>query len=45
MPEAHLPSDDEPVPVFGSWPAIYGAVIACAVLVMLAVAAFSHWRF
>jgi len=45
MSEPHSPSDDEPVPVFGSWRAIYGAVVACAVLVMLAVATFSRWRF
>jgi hypothetical protein len=45
MPELHAPSDDEPVPVFGSWKAIYGAVVVCAVLVMLAVAAFSRWPF
>lgn len=45
MSEAHPPAEDEPVPFFGSWPAIYWAVIACAVLVMLAVAAFSRWRF
>jgi hypothetical protein len=33
------------VPLFGSWPAIYAAVIAFAVLWIALAAAFSHWRF
>ena len=34
---------EDPVPVFRSWPRIYGAVLACAVLVMGAIALFSGW--
>ncbi len=46
-PEPRPPGrdDEERVPLFGSWPAIHGAVIACAVLVMLLLAVFSRWPF
>jgi hypothetical protein len=37
--------DDEPVPIFGSWRAIYTAVIVCALLFMAFVAAFSYWPY
>jgi len=40
-----LRDDDEPVPIFGSWRAIYTAVIVSAVLVMALVAVFSRWSF
>jgi hypothetical protein len=33
------------VPAFGSWPAIYAAVIACAVLWIVLAAFFSRWPF
>jgi len=33
------------VPFFGTWRAIYGAVAACALLVMALLALFSRWRF
>ena len=36
---------DEPVPIFGTWPRIYAAVIACALAVMGMVALFSRWGF
>ena len=39
------PDDDEHVPIFGSWRAIYTAVLVNAALVMLLIAAFSRWSF
>ena len=33
------------VPLFGSWRAIYAAVIVCALLVMALLALFSRWPF
>lgn len=38
-------SDDEPVPIFGTWPRIYACVIAAAALVMAGLALFQGWRF
>jgi hypothetical protein len=37
--------DDDPVPIFGTWPRIYAAVIGCAVAVMGLVALFSSWPY
>ncbi len=37
--------DEDRVPLFGSWPAIHGAVIAWAVVVMVLLALFSRWHF
>jgi hypothetical protein len=37
--------DDGRVPLFGSWPIAYAAVIACAVVVMALVALFSWWPY
>jgi hypothetical protein len=37
--------EDEPVPLFGSWRRIYGAVVACALIFMGLVALFSSWPF
>jgi len=39
------PQSEDPVPVFGTWPRIYAAVIVSALVVMAAVAAFSSWSF
>lgn len=36
--------DDEPVPVFGTWPRIYAAVLLTEALTVAAIAAFSLWR-
>ena len=36
---------DDPVPVFGTWPRIYAAVILCALLTMALIALFSGWPF
>ena len=46
-PAAAPPPDDgsEPVPVFGTWPRIYGAVIAVLLAVMAAIALFSYWPY
>jgi anti-sigma-K factor RskA len=43
-PKPSEPSDDV-VPVFGSWRAIYAAVLASAVVVMALLALFSRWPF
>jgi hypothetical protein len=40
------PTDrDEDVPVFGTWPRIYAAVIVCALAIMALVALFSAWTY
>jgi hypothetical protein len=39
------PADDEPVPVFGTWPRIYAAVIVSALAVMALVAVFSAFPY
>jgi len=42
-PRSAAPDDDERVPVFGTWPAIYTAVIATAITVMGLIAVFTNW--
>ena len=44
-PPERRPDDDGPVPVFGSWRAIYAAVALSAVVVMALLALFSRWPF
>ena len=44
-PPERRPDDDGPVPVFGSWRAIYTAVALSAVAVMALLALFSRWPF
>ena len=46
-PASRPPADDrdDPVPIFGSWPRMYGAVIATAVLWIALSWAFSRWPF
>jgi len=39
-----LPDDDH-VPVFGTWPRIYAAVVATALAVMALVALFTSWPY
>jgi hypothetical protein len=39
------PDDDERVPIFGTWPRIYAAVILCALAVMGLIAVFSFWKY
>jgi hypothetical protein len=44
VPEERAARDDEErVPLFGTWPRIYAAVLVTAVLVMALVALFSRW--
>jgi hypothetical protein len=46
-PSSPPPADgpDDPVPVFGSWRAIYAAVIVSAVAWIALAAVFSAWPF
>jgi hypothetical protein len=37
--------DDERVPLFGTWPRIYAAVVLNALLLMALLALFSRWPF
>ena len=37
--------DDDPVPIFGTWPRMYATVVVAAVVVMLLVTAFSRWPY
>jgi hypothetical protein len=37
--------DDDHVPIFGTWPRIYAAVVATALVVMAFVALFSSWPY
>ncbi len=37
--------EDGPVPLFGTWPAIYAAVVVSALAVMALVALFSRWPY
>ena len=42
-----MTEDDEAerVPIFGTWPRIYTAVVACAIVVMALVYVFSIWPY
>jgi hypothetical protein len=44
-PSDRDPTDDDRVPVFGTWRAIYAAVVASALLVMGLLALFSGWPY
>lgn len=37
--------DDDVVPVFGTWPRIYAAVVLVALVVMTLIALFSRWPY
>ena len=37
--------DDERVPLFGTWPRIYAAVVLNALLIMALLALFSRWPY
>ena len=41
--EGSEPPDDGPVPLFGTWRAIYTAVVVCALGVMVLLVLFSGW--
>ena len=45
MQEPEAPEPHDPVPVFGSWPRIYAAVLIWLAVVMAAIALFQHWTF
>ena len=45
MPEPEVPEPDDPVPVFGSWPRLYAAVVIWLAVVMAGIALFSRWPF
>ena len=45
LQQAPTLDDDERVPIFGTWPCIYAAVVVCAVAVMALVYVFSIWPF
>lgn len=37
--------DLEPVPIFGTWPRIYAAVVVLAVVVMGLIGLFARWSY
>lgn len=39
------PPDDDPVPIFGTWPRIYAAVVLSALAVMALVAVFASFPY
>jgi len=43
LPDRH--GEDGPVPLFGTWRAIYTAVVVSALVVMALVALFSRWPY
>jgi hypothetical protein len=45
MPVTSPAPDDERVPIFGTWPRIYAAVILCALGSMGLIAVFSGWKY
>ena len=46
MGSDHRPSpEDDPVPLFGTWPRIYAAVVVSALAVMALVAVFSAFPY
>jgi len=45
MPETGPPPPDDRVPLFGTWRAIYAAVVLSALAVMALVFLFSRWPF
>ena len=44
-PPDAAPEDDERVPIFGTWPRIYAAVILCELVSMALIALFSAWKY
>ena len=45
MNDDPAPDDDQQVPIFGSWPRIYTAVIVCALVCMALIGLFSGWSY
>jgi hypothetical protein len=44
-PRTSKSEPEERVPLFGTWPVAYGAVIACALVTLLLLFLFSRWPF
>ncbi len=42
---APTPDDQDPVPLFGTWRAIYTSVVVWALVVMALVAVFQSWSY
>ena len=36
---------DDPVPIFGTWPRIYAAVLVCLLADMALIGLFSYWKY
>jgi hypothetical protein len=45
VPNAMDEPPDDLVPIFGTWPRIYAAVIVCALVIMALIALFSAWKY
>jgi hypothetical protein len=45
LAEKRAHDDDERVPVFGTWPRIYAAVVLNALAIMALIALFSRWPY
>jgi hypothetical protein len=45
QPPGALPPEDERVPVFGTWPRIYAAVLLCLLVSLGLIALFSSWPY
>ena len=41
----HFREDEDRVPVFGTWPRIYAAIVVCALAVMALLIVFSRWPY
>jgi len=39
------PDEEEPVPIFRTWPRIYAAVVVCTLVTMALIALFSSWDY
>ena len=44
-PGSPEPDEQEPVPIFGTWPRIYAAVILCTLVAMGLIALFASWDY
>jgi hypothetical protein len=44
-PEPAVPDEEERVPIFGTWPRIYAAVIVSLLVHLGLIALFSSWKY
>jgi hypothetical protein len=44
-PAGPAPDEQERLPIFGTWPRIYAAVIVSALVHMALIAVFSSWKY